>query len=174
MPPDIDANLTKIKNSAKALNALADRATEQIKKLDAFLVEHNPGIVVVGECILLEKGRNRRKHLVDMYHNIGYDRDEEGRWGLVVECLASRTDEDGALIYETDLTAATGVSPELEVISIRRLTTVARDIRLAAVPSLSKLIAKISQKLEETTKTIEKEIDAVEKISAELKSALKN
>jgi hypothetical protein len=174
MPPEIEKHLATIKKTSKTLNALADRATEQIRSLDTFLIESNPGVEVKGrESLLFGKAKNNRQHIVPIHHFLWYRRDENGKWGICVECLAARTDKTGTIIDSFNPEIDSEPTTDFETMWFKRLLSAPRELRLSALPHLSDLIECIANVSENSSKIVEESLCDVEAIANELQSALK-
>lgn len=167
MAPHISQNLSTIKTTAKELNALADMATEQIHALDKFLAEHNPGVEVWAATDFAGGTRkNRKEHMVDAWHNVGYARDEDGRWGLVIQCYGNQTTADGNPLDPLEY--------DYEVFWRRPLSSASRDLRVAAMPYLSEVIEKLAAKMRETVDALKKDVASVKAVAEELHAALQD
>lgn len=167
MAPHVSANLQKIKKATKTLNELADKATEHIRALDVFFTENNPAVNVYGSEIGRETGTNSKGHKVETTFDIGYGKDDAGKWGIVVRVHAEETTSNGKIVTDEQGCSSWGV------LTVVRLSAAARELRVASLPKLPELLESLADVIEKSVKKATESLKEVEAVSEELGSSLK-
>jgi len=164
-------NLTRVKNSAKQLSALAKEATERIRALDAYLESAGAGIESTDPFkIYSGREKNLQGFPAETDYFLFYGRDDQGKIGICVDATAVMTDAEGN--KQVDPNSYRDDSYVAETIWIRRLEQVASTIRIAAVASLPKLVEQIADKLETSAGSTEENLKATLGAVEELREAL--
>jgi hypothetical protein len=170
MSVNISAKLSHISKAASEINKLADQATEQIRTLEAHLQQMNLGISVSDVWIAAGREANNSGHQAAAVYYVGYGRDDDGKFGIIVEAMAQTTDDDGKPQTEVDDWGQT--QPMRETLWVRRLERCSRDLRVAAVKHLPAVVEQISKKAEETIASLRGGVEETQAVVDELKAAL--
>jgi hypothetical protein len=171
MAPSISGDLSRISKAASSLNRLADEATEQIRALEAHLIGMDLGVSESLQTSSFATGRekNRSGHMMPAIYLLGYDRDDDGKFGLVVEAYVEQTDENDRPVLNYDEQPP---EPQSETVWVRRLERVSRELRLAAMPQLPLLVASLAKKAESTIEKVRAGVEETRAVVDELKAAL--
>jgi hypothetical protein len=171
MPPQIAEHLSRISSSSSQLNQLTKDATDQIRALDEFLTKLDIGISCTHDQIDSGKEENRRGHMVAAYYSLAYGRDDDGKFGLVIEAYAEVTDTEGVTVIDPDPGNAAGY-PLWDRVWTQRLQAARRELRIAAVKHLPELLRKLAEKIEATKTQLQRDMEATKTVTEELKAAL--
>lgn len=179
MSESISGKLSRISETAPELNRLGEQATEQIRALDAYFEKMNLGISCFldpglncypGSGGFMPGGRekNRNGHLVDATYDLGYGRDDDGKFGIILAANGSATDMKGRLL------TMDGAGEQLvdEILWVRKLERVSRDLRIAAVKHLPALVEMIAKKAESTIESLRGGVEETQAVVDELEAAL--
>lgn len=166
MALNISSNLTRISAASRELNTLADEATAQVRALDEFLASLNAGIEVWADRFMEGREQNSQGFRVPTWYRIGYGRDDQDRFGLVIAANVQTTTPEGTVMEEV------GGVPKLEVAWVRRFEEVRRDIRIAAIAKLADLVETIAATLEEKNRKLRTTMAEAKLVTNELKEAL--
>ena len=169
----ISEDLPVIKDKAKRLNALADRATEQIRVLETFLRENSPGVVVVGEMLdLRERWRHPEKMISDdVDYRLGYGRDLNGDWGIVLEVVGPLVKREWD--QENSRHEWVGDYGNDEVGGTMLLSRAPRHLRIAAAGKLPVLVADIRKELDLALDRAASNVKALDEAIGEIEAAVK-
>ena len=163
MAPSIAENLSSLAAATKILNELSDKATGQLKVLDEYLTTLNIGVEMwAGKIASDTTAKNSRGQTVGGMYYLGYARDQEAQWGLVVKCVLlgrDSTDEAQAAAYGD---------------WVRRLVTVSRELRVAAVPHVSKLLEMLTAECLRRAQTLAASAEQLDAVTRELSAALEH
>lgn len=165
----ISDDLARIQKSAKELKAIAAEAAACIARLDRFLAKNPAGIEVWADEICYERVQNCRGDVVDGWYQIGYARSDDGKFAIVLKCVAQQTDESGGAVYAKD--EAGERVPRDETVWVRPLSASPRELRIAAIAHLPDLMNKLAQTCESATKKAKSEMDKFTIAAQELRQA---
>jgi hypothetical protein len=163
-------DLSRIRKSAKELKGIAEEAAARILQLNRFLDKNQPGIEVWGEDICYERVTNCQGHAVDGWYEIGYAKSDEGKFAIVLKCVAQQTDESGNTVYATEQNGHR--VPKDETVWVRPLSAAPRELRIASISHLPDLMAKLAQICESATKKAKAEMERFATAAQELRAAL--
>src|SRR5262249_52560475 len=156
------------------LNQLADTVTEQIRALDAFLAKANLGVSVLDtERDPISRGRERNTSgmMVNAFYYVGYGRDDDGSFGLVVIADAVITDKKGKpVVVDDEINVYVGT--QYQTVWVRSLQKVSRELRIAALQAIPELMEALSKKAESTVKELRGSVEKTQEIVEELKAAI--
>lgn len=164
-------DLMRIARSAKELKGIAEEAVALIAKLNRFLNKHPFGIEVWGDDICYERVANCRGEAVDGWYELGYAKSDEGKFCIVLKCVAQQTDESGNVVYARDEGGER--VPRDETVWVRPLTAAPRELRIAAISHLPDLMTKLAQTCEAAAKKAKAEMDNFAAAAQEMRTALK-
>lgn len=171
MPPQMSENLSRIASSSSQLNQLSKQATEQIRALSDYLNGLDAGVEYRRNSWIKEgREENSRNHRTAAVYRLAYGRDDDGKFGLIIEADAEKTDEDGNVLMEID--QYVGERPRTERIWTRRLDQTSRPIRIAAMKYISEFIAELADKISDTVNELRKNMLEAKDSTEELKAAL--
>jgi hypothetical protein len=169
MSNSISGSISRISKVSPELNRLTNEATEQIRSLDALLEKLAVGISCTDESYFLEgRERNSMNHLVYALFTLGYGRDDDGKFGLIVRAEVPETNTDGEILK-------TGYGDNdaiLETLWVRKLEKCSREVRIESLRRLPELIEQLAKKAESTVATLRDGVTSTQAVVDQLKVAI--
>ena len=111
---------------------------------------------------------NRRGDVCDASYFLSYKRDDDGKPGLIVECYVAKTDEEGNEVFDDPRDD----KPASELVWVRRLEKVNRELRVAAITMLPEFIGELTKKAETAVASLRENMVKARATVDELKAAL--
>ncbi len=164
-------DLKTIAAEAKGLNKTADILSQSIKSLNDYLLNLNVGLTVYYTEQYFESSTDfETGKAVPCRYFIGYDRDQNGKWGVCVLCRDSVLDDGSIPNHIRTKNQSSG----LTVTGIRWIhafETCPRNIRLSLAGYLPKVISGLAEAVKNVARQIDESIGQISEIEAQLKEA---
>ena len=162
MAENISANLKTIEEQTKKLNAAADSLTKAVRVLNEHLAAMNVGVTTYyTEAFFETPSDSVTGDLETCRYYIGYDRDQEGAWGISIMCRNRILDME-QLPKDVREKNPNLVSKVNTVRWIRAFDKCPRNVRLAlcqyipkAIEGLAAAVSNVSGGLDKSLKEIE-------------------
>ena len=163
MNGSISRDLSRIARGAEKLNAQADALTKQVTDLSAHLQELQVGVA----CFYTAEKHEARAENADgcsvpCSYYLGFSKDDNGKWGIVVLCKAPKTGGGGGVEG----------SDQTETVWVRPFESCARDIRLALAGYAPQLLSGLATAVENVASSVEASLTRLKEMQQELPQAL--
>jgi hypothetical protein len=164
MAENISVHLTAIEKNSKKLNAAADTLTEAVRALNERLASMNVGVSVYYTDEFFEFHTDQvTGDLETCRYYAGYDRDQDGVWGVTVLCRRHRVDLESLPKDATGKSADIG-SKVNKIRWIRGFDKCPRNVRLALCRYIPKVIEGLAQAVGNVADTLEESLREIESI----------
>ncbi len=151
MSNNVSALLKKLSSVSQDLNEASNQLSEQIKSIEAALASQKLGVrawVELRRTSEREKASDGRIYEITRVDSLGYDK-HQGRWGLLVHSWIEEF-----------------VDPDDSDVSLLR--DAPRELRMAAVDALPKLIQQIGEEALKLAKDVARKAEQAKSIAAVL------
>ena len=169
MSNSVVQNLKTIAVEAKELNKTADILSQSIKSLNDYLQNLNVGLTVYYTEQYFESSTDiETGKAVPCRYFIGYDRDQNGKWGICVLCRDSVLD-DGSIPNHIKAKDQSSGKMVIGIRWIHAFETCPRNIRLSLAVYLPNVISGLANAVKIIARQVDESIGQISEIEAQLK-----
>jgi hypothetical protein len=171
MSNSVVQDLKTIAAEAKGLNKTADILSQSIKSLNDYLQSLNVGLTVYYTEQYFESSTDfETGKTVPCRYFLGYDRDQNGKWGICVFCRDSVL-SDAAFPNHIKAKIQSLGKAVNGVRWIHAFETCPRNIRLSLAVYIPNVISGLAEAVKNITRQVDESIGQISEIDAQLKEA---
>ena len=166
MAENISANLKIIEEQTTKLNAAADSLAKAVRAIDEYLAAMNVGVTTYyTEAFFETPSDSITGDLETCRYYIGYDRDQDGSWGISIMCRNRILDIE--LLPKDVKEKSPKLASKVNTVRwIRGFDKCLRNVRLALCQYLPKVIEGLSTAVSNVTDSLGKSLKEIEGIQS--------